>query len=190
VYSDDEVFALLAQTSGRSNIAVRNAAIIATDWQSGLRINELLTLGVDDFDLDAAKIFVRHAKNEKSRRVVVGDLAVDTTRRWLERRARLPTTAKTPLYCTLKGGPIEGAYIRQMLNRLAKAASWSKRAHPHGLRHTFASNLAKQGVPPNVIQRMLGHDNLSTTSVYLSGISTADIEEAMGKVVWPTRRET
>lgn len=185
VYTDDEMLTLLAQTAGRSSIAIRNAALIATGWQSGLRVKELLALETNDFDLDARRIFVRHGKNDKARRVVVGDRAVDTTRRWLERRARLGIPIDdTPLFCTLKGGELKDAYVRQMLNRLARSAGWSKRIHPHGLRHTYAANLAKQGMRPDVIQRMLGHDNLSTTSIYLSGISTADIEKEMEGVKW------
>lgn len=184
VYTDAEVLALLDQTSGKSNTAVRNYAIIATLWQSGLRIDELLELQLEDFDLDGRRIHVRHGKNDKSRRVVVGDRAVSSTRRWVERRARLGIESGTPLYCTLGGKKIKYPYIRQMLNRLASAAGTPTRIHAHGFRHTFASNLAKQGADPHVIQRMLGHDNLNTTSIYLEGISTADVEEAMEKIVW------
>jgi integrase/recombinase XerD len=70
------------------------------------------------------------------------------------------------------------------LNRLACGAGWSKRCHPHGLRHTFAVNLARNGVPAAFIQRQLGHESLATTSIYLASISTADIAESMKQVSW------
>jgi site-specific recombinase XerD len=57
--------------------------------------------------------------------------------------------------------------VRHLLKRLGKRAGIEKRTHPHGLRHSFASSLADEGVEPHRIQALLGHTNLATTSRYV-----------------------
>jgi len=184
VYSRDEMRALLAATSRKSPTAVRNFALIATLWQSGLRINEALDLQPRDFDLAKAEIHVRHGKGDKARRVSTGPDAVEAVRRWLEVRAGTAASGTSPLFCTVAGAKQHATYVRALLQRLAAKAGWTKRIHPHGFRHTFAVNLAKNGVPVPFIQRQLGHASLATTSIYLAQISTDDVREAMTKVEW------
>ena len=53
--------------------------------------------------------------------------------------------------------------------------------HAHGLRHTHAAELAREGMPVNLIQAQLGHSNLGTTSRYLAHIAPAELIEAMKK---------
>lgn len=188
-YSLDEIRAILEATSGKSPSAVRNYALITVLWQGGLRISEALDLRVVDFDLDAARILVRHGKGNKSRRVVIGPDAVTATRRWIAKRASLDIGSDSMLFCTLAGGQMRDTYVRDMLKRLAKRAGIEKRVHAHGFRHTHAVTLAKQGMPVPFIQRQLGHESLEVTSVYLSALTTHDVEEAMEKIDW-TGKET
>jgi site-specific recombinase XerD len=184
VYTPEEVRALLNANPSRSATATRNRALIATLWQSGLRITEALDLRPEDFDLDRSEIHVRHGKGDKARRVQTGPDAVEAVRTWLVTRASVSTTKASPLFCTLQGGKQKSTYVRGMLQRQAAKAHWTKRIHPHGFRHTFAVNLARNGVPVPMIQRQLGHDSLATTSVYLSAISTDDVRDAMATVEW------
>jgi site-specific recombinase XerD len=77
-------------------------------------------------------------------------------------------------------GPTRGhawsaAGVRVELRRLARAADVRRRFAPHQLRHAHALELAREGVPLNIIQRQLGHANLGTTSIYLQGIDTEEI---------------
>lgn len=180
-YTNAEVRALLSATSGTAPVEVRNRALITTLWQSGLRINEALELRPGDVDLDRDELFVRFGKGGYSRRVRCGPDATQAIREWLAIRG-LPADA--PLFCTLTGNKLYDTYVRSMLQRLARVAGWTKRIHPHGFRHTFAVNLASQGMPAAFIQRQLGHRSLGTTTVYLSSISTDDIGEAMSQISW------
>jgi integrase/recombinase XerD len=63
------------------------------------------------------------------------------------------------------------------MRRLAASAGVRRRFAPHQLRHAHAVEMAREGVPLNVIQRQLGHVNLGITSVYLQGIDSAEIIE-------------
>ena len=95
---------------------------------------------------------------------------------WLSQRVELPVG---PLFCVIDG-PTRGrawasASVRVEFRRLAIRAGVRRRFAPHQLRHAHAVELAREGVPLNVIQRQLGHANLGTTSVYLQGIDTEEI---------------
>src|SRR5512132_1567866 len=72
-------------------------------------------------------------------------------------------------------GPWSSAGVRVEFRRLAAEAGVRRRFAPHQLRHAHAVELAREGVPLNVIQRQLGHANLGTTSIYLQGIDTEEI---------------
>lgn len=95
---------------------------------------------------------------------------------WLERRVELPVGA---LVCVIagptRGRPWSAAAARATLRRLAVVAGVRRRFAPHQLRHAHAGEMAREGVPLNVIQRQLGHGNLGVTSVYLQGIDNAEI---------------
>jgi site-specific recombinase XerD len=82
-----------------------------------------------------------------------------------------------PLFCVIDG-PTRGDPGQAPPSAASSAASQAgvrRRFAPHQLRHAHAVELAREGVPLNVIQRQLGHANLGTTSIYLQGIDTEEI---------------
>jgi site-specific recombinase XerD len=92
-------------------------------------------------------------------------------RPWLAARVEVPVG---PLFCIIdgptRGRPWSGAAVRCEFRRLAALAGIRRWFAPHQLRHAHALELAREGVPLNIIQRQLGHANLGTTSIYLQGI--------------------
>jgi site-specific recombinase XerD len=78
-----------------------------------------------------------------------------------------------------RGRPWSGAGVRSEFRRLAVRAGVRRRLAPHQLRHAHAVELAREGVPLNIIQRQLGHANLGTTSIYLQGIDPEEIITAV-----------
>jgi site-specific recombinase XerD len=86
---------------------------------------------------------------------------------------------RKPLFCTLKGEPIESAYIRALLPRLGRKAGIAKRCHAHGLRHSAACDLAREGVELRIISAALGHSSLATTDTYLRHLAPQAVIEAM-----------
>jgi site-specific recombinase XerD len=97
-------------------------------------------------------------------------------RPWLNARATLPIGS---LFCIIdgptRGRPWSSAGVRVEFRRLATSAGVRRRFAPHQLRHAHALELAREGVPFNIIQRQLGHANLGTTSIYLQGIDPEEI---------------
>jgi site-specific recombinase XerD len=74
-----------------------------------------------------------------------------------------------------RGRPWSGSAAREQLRHLALAAGVRRRFAPHQLRHAHAVEIAREGVPLNVIQRQLGHADLGVTSVYLQGIDNTEV---------------
>jgi site-specific recombinase XerD len=84
-----------------------------------------------------------------------------------------------PMRCVIdgrtRGRPWASDSARALLRRVAAKAGVRRRFAPHQLRHAHAVELAREGVPLNVIQRQLGHTNVGVTSTYLQGIDNAEI---------------
>lgn len=105
-------------------------------------------------------------------------------RPWVAERLTLPVG---PLFCVIngptRGRPWAAPAVLIQLRRLAAEAGVRRRFAPHQLRHAHAVEMAREGVPLNVIQRRLGHANLRVTSIYLQGIDSGEIINAV-----PARR--
>jgi len=173
--TEREAARLVKACSRRAPSGVRNAALVAVLWRAGLRCSEALDLALRDVDLEAGTLRVREGKGRKARLVGIDPMAAAVLERWLERRAELGIGRSSPVFCQITEGklgePLQGSYVRHLLKRLGKRAGIEKRTHPHGLRHSFASSLADEGVEPHRIQQLLGHSNLATTSRYVSHLN-------------------
>ena len=158
----------------------RVRAMIVVLWRAGLRVQEALALAEDDLDARRGSILVRHGKGGRRREVGMDEWAWEQLRLWLSARAELPLG---PLFCIIdgptRGRPWSAAAVRSEFRRLAAEAGVRRRFAPHQLRHAHALELAREGVPLNIIQRQLGHASLGTTSIYLQGIDPEEIITAV-----------
>lgn len=184
VLTPTEVWLLMTGCSRTSSTGLRNRAIIATLYRGGLRCAECLSLFPHDVDAENGTIRVRHGKGDVARTIGVDDGALDVIATWEERRALLGLDGTFPLFCTLHGTQLAGAYVRTMLKRVAAHAGIAKRVHPHGLRHTLAFELANEGLPVHFIQRQLGHSNVGTTDRYISHLAPMQVVEAVRARSW------
>jgi integrase/recombinase XerC len=114
---------------------------------------------------------VRRGKGGKRRTVGLDAGTVALLEAWLARRQKLGIKRSARVLCTLQGLPLHDSYVRHAFRRLARKAEISKRVHPHGLRHAFTVELAKEGANIAVIRDVLGHSNISTTNTYLTRLS-------------------
>lgn len=170
----NEIERLLRACSHRAPTGIRNRAMIAVAWRSGLRIGEVLALRPKDIDLESGMIVVQHGKGDKRR--VVG-IDVGTTAllaRWLEVRKKSRIDGRAAVFCTLQGGEIDQSYVRHLLPRLARKAQIDKRVHAHGLRHAFAIELEREGATVTTIRDLLGHSNAAVTDRYLRRIGAGE----------------
>ena len=178
----DDVRALLAACSTTAPTGVRNRALVAVLYRGGLRLDEALSLLPGD--VDAARGVVRVGGGGHGRMAGIDTAALRIVAEWLEVREGLGLGDDVPLFCTLSGGPVHPAYVRQLLPRLAAKAGIVKRVHAQGLRHTHAAELAAEGLPAEVIQAQLGHESLASTDRYLKRIPPVDRIGALQRRQW------
>ncbi len=186
-----EVGLLIQAASNRGPAGIRNRALIAVLYYSGLRLAEALALLPKDVDLEAGEINVRCGKGGKQRLAGLNAEAQAHLSRWMEKRRQLGINGRQPVFVTFSkvGGkrrirPVSPRYVQIMLKRLAARAGVAKRSHPHGLRHSHAVHLLRRGVPLPHIQRQLGHASLATTGNYLDGIGAGEHVEAIRDLEW------
>jgi site-specific recombinase XerD len=182
--SPEEVRALLRACSSRAPTGIRNRALIAVLYRGGLRISEALALHAKDVDQAAGTVTVLHGKGDQRRTVGMDPAAFALLERWLDKRRALGLSGRRPIFCTLKGEPLDSSYVRRLLPRLAARAGIEKRVHAHGLRHAHAAELAAEGLPVNVVQQQLGHGSLATTDRYLRHIAPRERVAAMQAREW------
>ena len=179
-----EVGTLLRTCNRRSPSGLRDRALIALLYGSGLRLAEALALRPRDVDLDEGTVRVHDGKGSKARTSAIEDGMGAIVREWGEyHRRELGLSASKPLFAQITKGrvgqPVSQASVRQMLRRRAIKAGVEKRVHAHGFRHSHAANMASAGLPLNVIQRQLGHSNVATTSRYIDHVQPADVVAAV-----------
>jgi len=171
--TDEDVLTLIIGQSRTSATGLRNRALIATLYRSGLRISEALDLQVPDLMADKHMLFVRHGKGDKARLVAMDAFGWEHLDVWLERRGKLGV-GDGFVFCTIAkpvtGGRLGSPYVRMMLRRTADAAGLQRRVNPHAFRHGMAFGMAREGIPVPVISKALGHSNVGTTSTYLSHV--------------------
>jgi integrase len=170
-----EEIILVMRQAGHSNHGLRVRALIAVLWRGGLRISEALALTETDVDQRRGALLIRHGKGDRRRESGMDDWGFEHLGAWLEHRVHMPVG---PLFCVIDGStcgrPWAATAARAELRRLAADAGVRRRFAPHQLRHAHAVELAREGVPVNIIQRQLGHADLGTTSTYVGDRSERD----------------
>ncbi len=184
VLTEEEVSKLMRACSHRAPTGIRNRALIALLYRSGLRINEALLLYSKDLELDKGAIRVLNGKGGRSRTIGIDPGAASIVQRWLDKRQVLGVNSRQPVFCTLEGESMYASYVRIMLKRLAFKAGIEKRVHAHGFRHTHAAQLRAEGVDIAIISKQLGHSNITTTARYLDHIAPTAVIETMRYRNW------
>ena len=137
-----------------------------------------------DLELGVARAAEGPPRGDKSRTVGVDEQTAALLARWLDRRRRLSPGARATVFCTLDGGRIDPSYVRHLLRRLAAKADLDRRVHAHGLRHTYAAELARERTPINVIRDALGHTSLAVTDRYLRDVAPMHVIDTIRARRW------
>jgi integrase/recombinase XerD len=180
----EEASALVNASSGRAPTGLRNRALVAIMYRSGLRPGEALALHPGDVDLAAGTVLVPPRKGGRSRLTGLDARTCEMIQVWLQRRAERGIGAARPLFCTLAGEPLKAAYVRELLPRLAKRAGIPKRVHPLALRYANAAELAEEGMPASMIDRHLGVAPIGGARRYRRTVSETDVAAAVGARTW------
>ena len=167
----DEIKQLLVQPDITKVDGIRDRTILEVLFSSGLRVSELISLNRDSVDLKKGEFSVV-GKGRKVRVVFLSPRALDWVRKYLLARE----DKWRPLFIRHKGKVypenqgegmrLSARSVQRIVNKYARAAGIAKKVTPHGLRHSFATDLLAQGADIRAVQELLGHKNLSTTQIY------------------------
>ncbi|MDQ6605186.1 MAG: tyrosine-type recombinase/integrase [Actinomycetota bacterium] len=186
-----EVATLLEGIPAATPLELRDRALFELAYASGLRAEELVTLDLESVDFDGETVRVE-GKGGKTRLVPVGEHALAAIERYLARgrpplaapehsgrpvltppensRQRILARAEGPLFLSKSGRRLGTSDVRRRLRTWARGAVARAPAladaHPHALRHSFATHLLEGGADLRAIQELLGHATISTTQVY------------------------
>ncbi len=150
----DEIEAALAALDGDGALALRNRALVELVYSAGLRSAEAVALNLADVDFDQELLHVR-GKGGKERAVPLGEEAAHWLARYLrDGRPQLARGAENAVFLSARGRRLDTSTLRRTF------------AHPHRLRHAFATHLLEGGADLRTIQELLGHSSLSTTQMY------------------------
>jgi integrase/recombinase XerD len=166
--SEKEVEALLHAPDTETAIGLRDRVMLEVLYATGLRVSELIALGLHSVNLRQAVVRVV-GKGGKERLVPMGPNAAD----WLDRylaaehgRGALAAQATGILFPSRRGGQMTRQTFWYAIKRYALQAGISRAISPHTLRHAFATHLLNHGADLRAVQLMLGHTDLSTTQIY------------------------
>ena len=147
-----------------SFVAVRDRAIVALLFSSGLRVSELVSLNLYDVDFEMREVRVI-GKGNKERVVPVGSVALEALRQYLQMRPMVKPVDNA-LFVGNRGKRLTTRLVQSHIKAAAEKEELGGRVTPHKLRHAFATQLLSNGVDMRLVQEMLGHANLATTQVY------------------------
>lgn len=164
----DEAFSLCDNLGeGDDTLSVRDQAICELLYASGLRISELVSLDLDQVDLEARLIRVL-GKGKKERIVPIHAACARLLKKWiLEFRSDLVIGPENALFLGDRGMRIHVRVVRLMLSKLGQKLNVARPLHPHRLRHSYATHMLESGADLRSIQELLGHATISTTERYL-----------------------
>jgi len=169
-----EVLAAIDQTRPKGR---RDYTLVATLFNTGARVQEILDLRACDLQLAKPLLVHLVGKGRKERYCPIWPQTARLLGRLL-RELQIDITSEERLFRNCRAAPLTRFGVRYILNRCLERAKQilphlhSKRLHPHSMRHSTAIALLKSGVDPSTISQWLGHADLSTTNRY----ATIDLE--------------
>lgn len=175
LFTEDEMKRILEAIPG-NRVGIRDRGMLELLYSSALRINELVSLDVDDIDLTHFEVRVRYGKNDRERIVPVGERAVKAISAYLTIRSRFILDEYTEaLFINLKGGRINAESVRKRIRQYKRSAGVLGRGTSHAFRHSCGTHMLKNGAPLSAIRRLLGHSNLTATERY-THVMTEDLK--------------
>ena len=158
----------------------RDKAILEVLFSTGLRVSELVNLNRDQINFDR-KEFGVIGKGRRARVVFLSDSAAGWLKQYLDQR----DDSDKALFIRYSGKKTETLRltprsVQRLVEKYVKKARLPVKITPHGLRHSFATDLLSGGADLRAIQEMLGHKNVSTTQIY-THITNPQLKEIHAK---------
>lgn len=169
ILTEDEVRKILDQPDLSLPTGIRDRAILEVFYGTGIRLEEMVNLSIFDCDLQGGLLRVNKGKFAKDRVVPLGRHAVRFLKKYITQIRPLHTKknkSSRTLFVRTWGGQMSKRIIYNMIKAFAEKAGIEKHVTSHVFRHTFATELIRNGADIRAVQKMLGHSSLSATYIY------------------------
>lgn len=166
--SSTELDRLMKAPDLKTQVGLRDHAILELLFSTGLRISELTSLSIDDVDLSRDEFSVR-GKGDKIRVVFLSDEAKKAIKGYLKGRKDMSDALFVQYGKNAKNAKdlrLSPRAVQRMLKHYAAKAGITRKVTPHVIRHSFATDLLQNGADLRSVQALLGHANIATTQVY------------------------
>lgn len=167
VLTTTEIDKLLCQPAPGEHNGLRDKAMLELLYASGIRVTELVSLDISDFDPQVG--FLRcSGKGMKERIVPIGSVAINCVNEYVVKtRSRLlKYNGEKALFVNQHGNRMTRQGFWKILKKYARKSDIKGEITPHTLRHSFATHLLENGADLRSVQEMLGHSDISTTQIY------------------------
>jgi integrase/recombinase XerD len=163
VLSRHEIQRLMKEVNRSKMHGLRNLVFMNLMYESGLRVSEVCALEIDDIEGDFIRV---NGKGDKQRLVPIGEKTRGLLDQYLKQNRKKYSNSPT-LFVTKTGKPLSRVAVWRFVKDYASEAKLEKEVSPHTLRHSFATHLVENGTDIRIIQAMMGHDDIQTTSKYI-----------------------
>ena len=180
VLTVEEVNQLLQSIEVTDPITMRNRCMVEVLYASGLRVSEMCSLTLQDVNIH--KGYVKCiGKGNKERLVPMNQKCCDLLKQYIEneRQELCVHASSSYLFINKKGEPIQRDDFYHILEKIVQKSGLKKHVTPHTLRHTFATHLLENDADLRSIQEMLGHSDISTTTIYTHVSNHKAVDEYM-----------
>ena len=182
VLSEKEVLKVLEQPDVTDPLGLRDRAMMEVLYGSGFRVGALLSMTINDLDLEAMTATVGKDKGGKLKVRPLTQPACEFLKVYILKVRPLLSSlspAKTlRLWLNQKGGALRELTMQRIVRDHAEAAGLTKHVTPHAFRHAFATALVRRGVDIRLVQELLGHALPSTTQIY-THVAGVDVKKAV-----------
>lgn len=167
VLTSNEVALLLEQPKNVDLKGTRDKAMLEFAYATGMRVTEIISLNIDDIDLEKGYATCRTGKKERT--VPIGNMSLKALKEYVQnaRNIIIKDESEKALFVNINGQRLTRQGFWKIIKYYKEQAHIEKDITPHVLRHSFATHLLQNGADLKSIQTMLGHSDILSTQIYM-----------------------
>ena len=167
ILTSNEVALLLEQPKNIDLKGIRDKAMLEFAYATGMRVTEIISLNVEDINLETGYVTCKNGKKERT--VPVGNMSLKALKEYIlnARKTMIKDEEEQALFVNVNGQRLTRQGFWKIIKYYKEQAHIEKEITPHVLRHSFATHLLQNGADLKSIQTMLGHSDILSTQIYM-----------------------
>lgn len=182
ILTPEEVDIFLSIPKSDNYKGARDKAMLELLYGTGMRVSELVSLDIEDVNLDIGYVEIRNSEFEE-RVIPIGKIAFNSLKNYINsfRHKVLKNKSEKALFLNYRGKRLTRQGFWKVVKYYTKQSNINKNITPQILRHSFAVHLLQNGANLKAVQEILGHSNTSTTNIYLNAVENIHLRDVYNK---------